>query len=123
MGTHPLAPPTLTSVRRDLEQIDRAIVLLVAARLDAAGSAIRLRSQKDGQVANPVQEGRVIARAQGWAEQLGISPRLAEKIFRAIIEAGKERYVLSTEVPTVTRRPLAAHPGRGRALSRPVRSP
>jgi len=108
MGTRPSATPTLASVRKDLEQIDRAIVLLVAARIDAACSAIRLRSQTDGQVANPAQERRVTARAQGWAEEVGMSPVLAEKIFRAIIDAGKERYMTLTKTETPTRRTSAS---------------
>ncbi|HYA70354.1 MAG TPA: chorismate mutase [Thermoplasmata archaeon] len=92
MVNHSSVPPPLASVRRDLERIDRAIVILVAARLDAACSAIRLRSQIDGRVADPSQEGRVIARARVWAEQLGVSPVLIEELFRAIVEAGKHRY-------------------------------
>jgi chorismate mutase len=118
MGACPSAPPTLASVRRDLEQIDRAIVLLVAARIDAACSAIRLRAQSDGQVANPAQEGRVIARAQGWAEQLGVSPELAEKVFRAIIEAGKARYTTMRKAAGTPSRRSAARSARPRALAR-----
>ena len=65
--------PSLVAIRRDLEEIDRALVLLVAARVEAAGTAIRLRSQGNGRIADPAQEERVIARAEGWAEQAGLS--------------------------------------------------
>ena len=84
--------PSLVAVRRDLEAIDQALVLLVAARVEAAGTAIRLRSQGNGQISDPAQEERVIARAQGWAEQAGLSPARMRTIFRAIVESGKERF-------------------------------
>jgi chorismate mutase len=92
MVAHPSAEPTLASVRRDLEEIDRGIVLLVAARVDAACTAIRLRSGKEGRIADPSQEHRVISRAQAWAQEVGLSPALTETIFRAMIEQGKERF-------------------------------
>jgi len=93
--------PSLVSLRRDLEKIDRAIVLLVAARVDAACSAIRLRSQKEGRVADPAQEERVIVRAKEWADQLGVSTTLTETIFRAIVESGKEKFVRSSAASPV----------------------
>jgi chorismate mutase len=115
MVDHPSVPPSLVSVRRDLERIDRAIVLLVAARLEAAGSAIRLRSRGNGPIADPVQESRVIARARAWAEQLGVSPELAETLFRAIVEAGKQRYRGSSPAPAPGRRPSGSQQARHRA--------
>jgi isochorismate pyruvate lyase len=87
---------SLSSIRRELEEIDRSIILLVAARVDAACTAIRLRSQENGVVSDPAQEERVVARARRWAEQAGLSPILAETIFRAVVEAGKDRFTTST---------------------------
>jgi len=83
---------SLESIRRDLAEIDRAIVLLVAARVDTAGQAIRLRTQHETRVSNPAQEERVIARARGWAEEVGVSPPVVETIFRAMVDYGKERF-------------------------------
>jgi len=67
------------------------LILLVAARVDAACSAIRIRSEMDGPLSDPAQEAVVIARAQDWAKRAGLSPTLAETIFRAVLAAGKER--------------------------------
>jgi len=110
----PPAGPTLVSVRRDLEQIDRAIVLLLAARVDAASTAIRLRSRLDGRIANPAQEARVLARAREWAKDLGLSPDLTDSIFRAILEAGKARFASTAHSPESTARSLTdrGHPVR-----------
>lgn len=87
----PRAAPALVSIRRRLEEIDQALVLLVAARVEAASLAIRIRSEVDGRLADPTQERVVLTRARGWAEEVGVSPALAETILRAIVEAGKER--------------------------------
>jgi len=92
MSQRTASAESLESIRRDLAEIDRAIVLLVAARVDAAGQAIRLRTQHEGRLANPAQEERVIARARGWAEQVGVSPPVVETIFRAMVDYGKERF-------------------------------
>jgi chorismate mutase len=110
--------PSLLSVRRDLEEIDRAIVLLVAARVEAAGTAIRLRSEGNGRVSDPAQERRVIARAQGWAEQAGLSPARMRTIFRAVVEAGKDRFV--RENRTLPRKVVSTGSKKAdRARSRP----
>jgi chorismate mutase len=84
--------PRLRSVRREIEELDRALVLLVAARVQAACSAIRLRSEADGRLSDPAQEALVVARARSWAEEAGLPPTLAEGILRAVLAAGKDRY-------------------------------
>lgn len=113
MVDRPPAETSLPSIRRDLEEMDRAIVLLVTARVDAACTAIRLRSQRDGRIADPAQESRVIARAVAWARQVGLSPTLTKTIFRAIVDSGKERYAaLAGPSPSPNRRPA---PRRARA--------
>jgi chorismate mutase len=116
--------PSLASVRRDLEEIDRAIVLLVAARVEAAGTAIRLRSQGSGQVSDPMQEERVIVRAQDWAAQAGLSATRTGTIFRAVVEAGKDRFVSENRPP---RRPAPStrvrRTGRTRGRLRSRRNP
>lgn len=114
------AVPSLVSVRRDLEQIDRAIVLLVAARIEAACSAIQLRSERGGDIADPAQEERVIARAQDWAEQVGLSPVLAEAIFRSVVEAGKDRFATLKRPLVSSTQPRKTGRARGRFPSRRI---
>jgi len=101
-------PPALASLRRDIEEIDRAIVGLVAARLEVAGAAIRLRCDRGEEVTNRIQEGRVLARARRWAIECDIPPALAESILRSILRAGKARFLRTAShapaVGTVDRR-------------------
>jgi chorismate mutase len=98
------------------------LVLLVAARVDAACSAIRIRSELDGPLSDPAQEAVVIARAQVWAKRAGLSPTLAETIFRAVLTAGKERVESSrrqTEAVSKRAHEREAARTRHRAPARP----
>jgi len=83
---------SLLALRRELEGIDRALVRLVATRIETAALAIHVRSETDGRISDVVQEEVVIARAKEWALGAGVPSELAENIFRAILAAGKERF-------------------------------
>lgn len=90
---------TLARLRREIESIDRSILLLLAARLHAAQRAIRVRGARTGSVTDREQERRVLLRGQRWAEELGLPPRLVENLFRSILEEGKTRVQVGEELP------------------------
>lgn len=92
MVEDPPAESSLPALRAEIEQIDRAIVALLAARLDAAGAAIRLRSRLDGRIENPTQEARVLARARKWGATLGLPAAVTNTVFRTLIDEGKARF-------------------------------
>lgn len=114
---------SLASLRRDLEEIDRAIVIMVAARVEAACAAIEFRTQHGATVIDPAQEARVIARAKKWATQVGVSPALVEAIFRAVVDAGKERYAATNRPPVRGSRPRGTVPTRRRTAPQRRRAP
>lgn len=128
MGSHEPPVRSLESLRRDLEEIDRAIVLLLAARIEAACSAIRLRSEQGEPITNPDQESRVLERAERWAQEVGLSPALAETVFRAVVGAGKMHFLVSggpsrvvasrSQGPARSRSTVAAHRSKAGASSR-----
>lgn len=89
---------SLTQVRQEIESVDRSIVLLLAARLDAADRAIRARIGRDRHVTDREQERRILVRSGTWAEELGVPRSLVENLFRSLIEEGKARF-LSAESP------------------------
>jgi len=113
MADRPRTGPSLVALRRDLELIDRTIVLLLAERISTAGRAIRCRAQLDGQVANPAQEARVLARAREWGASLGLSDELTDTVFRALLEEGKEQYVASVAPRLHLSSPPAGTKSRG----------
>jgi chorismate mutase len=99
-------PPALVEVRARLEEIDRSLVLLLAARLEAAALAIRIRTARGAKVSDRAQERRVLSRARLWADEAGLPPALAEAVLRAVIEAGKVR----AEPARNRRRPFVTTP-------------
>jgi len=101
-----MRPRSLESIREELERIDRGIVLLIAARVEAACAAIQIRRERGDEITHRAQEDRVLARARSWAVEIGVSPDLAESVFRSIVEEGKRRFSTSTPgliSPTVVR--------------------
>jgi len=79
----------LGDLRAEIARIDRAIMVLVAARLRTAHQAIQLRVASGEEVTNGGQELVVLDRARQWAREFGISPDFSERLFQALINAGK----------------------------------
>ncbi len=79
--------------------MDRSIVLMLAARLDAAQRALQLRAGRDRNLTDPKQERRVLARSRKWARNLGVPPALVEALFRSLIEEGKVRFQAAASTP------------------------
>lgn len=72
--------------------MDRSLVLLLAARLDAAQRALLVRAPHDRRTTDLVQERKVLRRARMWARELGLPEKLVVTLFRTLIEEGKARY-------------------------------
>ncbi len=92
MKPDPPEPDPLTRVRREIESIDRTIVLLLAARLDAAGRALRMRFPRERRLTDQEQQRRVLERGRAWARELGLPPDLVQHLFQALVEEGKVRF-------------------------------
>jgi chorismate mutase len=110
---------SLLRIRQELESIDRTIVLALAARLDAAHRAIRMRAARGHPITDREQERRVLLRSRRWAEEFGVSKALVESLFRSLVEEGKARYLsvesrLDSPVVTV----LLASPGGSEMAAR-----
>jgi chorismate mutase len=91
-------PESLAKVRQEIESVDRSIVMLLAARLDAADRAIRMRVALGQPVTNREQERRILIRGRTWAEEFGVPRLLVENLLRSLVEEGKARF-LSTGGP------------------------
>ncbi len=104
----PADPPdaaVLAQIREEIESADRSIVLLLAARLDAARRAIRVRARIQNRMTDTEQERRIFQRTQEWAEELRLPPKLVENLFRSLLEEGKARYLTEEalhDAPVVT---------------------
>jgi chorismate mutase len=84
-------PESLAELRREIEEIDRSLVVLIAARLEAAQRAIAVRSARTGRVADPGQEHRVLLRAQRWSRELDVPESIVVPLIQRLLSLGKER--------------------------------
>jgi chorismate mutase len=93
------APSTLAMLRHEIESIDRQIVLLLAARLDAARRAILVRTARSGSITDRSQEVQILERSHAWAAELGLPPMLVDNLFRSLVEEGKARFLRGEQPP------------------------
>ncbi|MGP8135553.1 MAG: chorismate mutase, partial [Thermoplasmata archaeon] len=92
-------PEALAQARREIESVDRSIVLLIAARLEAARRAIQLRRAAGRHITDREQERRVLSRGRAWAAEFGVPSRLIDELFRSLIEEGKSRHLSGAGAP------------------------
>ena len=79
-------PATLESVRTNIDALDRSIVGLIAERQKWVVAAASLKKDEDG-VRAPARVEQVIAKVRGLAAEVGASPDVVERTYRALIAA------------------------------------
>ena len=79
-------PITLTEVRTQIDALDRRIVELIAERQRWVVAAGSLKQDEQG-VRAPARVDQVIVKVRGLAEELGASPDVVERSYRALIGA------------------------------------
>lgn len=77
---------SLEEVRAEIDRLDRAIVPLIAARLDFALQAARFKSSDDD-VRAPVRVDAVIANVRKLAGECGAPEAAIERVYRALVAA------------------------------------
>jgi chorismate mutase len=80
---------TLDELRREIEDIDREIVELIARRTYVADTVAQVKAEKDLPTTDESQEERVMERARKNAEQFEVDANLVKAIFRLLIELNK----------------------------------
>lgn len=79
-------------LRSRLERIDRTIVELLSVRVALSATIIRERWLQGRAVTDRPQERTVHTRARNWSRELGLPPELADRLLKALVAAGKERF-------------------------------
>ena len=79
-AAHPEA--RLAQLRRDIDAVDRRIIELVAARVDLVKKVLAL---KKGAIRDREREAQVIENVKQAARARGLSPKIAEEVFRLLI--------------------------------------
>jgi isochorismate pyruvate lyase len=75
---------TLGEVRENIDRLDREIVRLIAERGRYVHEAARFKANP-AQVEAPERAEAVVRKAMGIAEQDGLSPKVAEATYRAMV--------------------------------------
>ena len=77
---------TLAEVRQNIDRIDRELVRLMAERGRYVHEASRFKANP-AQVEAPERAEAVVRKAMSLAEESGLSPRIAETTYRAMVRS------------------------------------
>jgi chorismate mutase len=80
---------SLDELRREIEDIDREIVELIARRTYVADTVAAVKKERDLPTTDEGQEERVMERAGENAERFDVDANLVKAIFRLLIELNK----------------------------------
>ncbi len=80
---------SLEELRREIREIDRDLVDLIARRTYVADTIAQVKAEQGLPTTDEQQEQEVIDRAGENAEQFGVDANLVKAIFRLLIELNK----------------------------------
>ena len=78
-------PPELVELRRSIDNIDAALIHLLAERFKATQTVGELKARLRMPPADPSREERQVARLRALAEESGLDPVFAEKFLAFVI--------------------------------------
>ncbi len=78
-------PPELARLRSSIDNIDAAVVHLLAERFKATQSVGELKASLGLPPADPAREVEQVARLRALADEAGLDPQFAEKFLTFII--------------------------------------
>ncbi|MEO0549914.1 MAG: chorismate mutase [Pseudomonadota bacterium] len=76
---------TMTDVRREIDRLDRLLVSLMAERQSFMDAAARIKGKRDAVHDRPRIED-VVSKVVAEAERQGLSPAIAEPVWRTLID-------------------------------------
>lgn len=79
-------PPELAQARKTIDNIDAALVHLLAERFRCTQMVGVIKARHDLPPADPAREAKQVARLRALAEESGLDPVFAEKFLNFIVE-------------------------------------
>ncbi|HVK65401.1 MAG TPA: chorismate mutase [Polyangium sp.] len=86
-----MLPADVSETRSALDELDHALLDLVARRRALVGALFVKKRALDLPLVDPIREVELLADRRAYAERHGIPADLAEVIFRAILEDSHTR--------------------------------
>lgn len=77
---------TMAEVRTGVDEIDRALVALLAERMGYMDAAARIKPER-GQVRDEARKAQVIANVRAEAKRLALDPAVVEALWDQLVEA------------------------------------
>jgi len=78
-------PPELTEIRHSIDNIDAALIHLLAERFKQTRRVGRLKAERGMPPADPGREAQQIARLRALAEDAQLDPEFAEKFLNFLV--------------------------------------
>ena len=82
--------PTIASLRKDIAQLDRDLLVLIQKRLLIAKELGKLKHAEGLPLQDTTMEKRVLARNKNLAKKLGISPQLVAEMTQILMKYSLE---------------------------------
>jgi len=79
-------PPELLEIRKSIDNLDAALIHVLAERFRCTKSVGRLKAQYDLPPADPGREKRQVERLRALAENADLDPDFAEKLLNFVIK-------------------------------------
>ena len=78
-------PPAMLALRKDIEEIDRALITTIARRVEAARAVGRAKREHDLAILDPAREAAVVRRAVEMARDAKLNEEEVREIFWHVI--------------------------------------
>ncbi|MFL0577130.1 chorismate mutase [Brevibacterium luteolum] len=82
---HAEAPAELTRLRNSIDNVDAALIHILAERFKLTEAVGRLKASSDLPPADPAREARQVERLRSLAEESHLDPEFAEKFLTFIV--------------------------------------
>jgi chorismate mutase len=79
-------PSDLGAIRRQIDDLDRRLITLLAERARLVGGVVRYKRAHHMAVVDRGREDEMLARIAGVAKEEGVDPRVAQQVLRTIID-------------------------------------
>jgi chorismate mutase len=88
------AEKNLRAYRRKIATVDQRIVRLLARRWTLVQETMEFKRSRQLTLFDATQEKRVLARARRWARALDLAVPAVDRLFRSIIQEGRQQATL-----------------------------